>query len=335
MNAEARWLHQGFFVLGDERDNFTRAVRDELKESLGLALKIRGYPSRQGLWQHTKWWHEGGPSYSEAQFCAQISKEYPVLSLGVSVEKGIEGGADSEDEMDRPSWDWPRFVRHAEAIFSVDVPRISTHLGQPVSLRINVWREGAETRAFSWLAGQWYERHKGSRCLPTWRVMFQTSTAARRLGLQPTWLKTSLLQRPISSHPGGPPTFSWRSTRSEGAFAGEVRANPQMEPTRRWRATARGSSATLGRIAKMSSLDGISLRTPRDLREKLEADFTRLSGAQPASATAQYAVFDFFVSAFHSRTGCTMRPANHFPLVVPTRTGNSSSTSQWCQALLC
>ena len=162
MNAEARWLHQGFFVLGDERANFTRAVRDELKESLGLALKIRGYPSRQGLWQHTKWWHEGGPSYSEAQFCARISKEYPVLSLGLSVEKGIEGGADSEDEMDRPSWDWPRFVRDAEAIFSDDVPRISTHLGQPVSLRINVWREGAETRAFSWLAGQWYERHKGT-----------------------------------------------------------------------------------------------------------------------------------------------------------------------------
>ena len=35
---------------------------------------------------------------------------------------------------------------------------------------------------------------------------------------------------------------------------------------------------------------------PRDLREKLEADFTRLSGAQPASATARSAVFDFFVS---------------------------------------
>jgi hypothetical protein len=162
MNAEARWLHQGFFVLGDERDNFTRAVRDELKKSLGLALKIRGFPSRQGLWQHTKWWHEGGPNYSEAQFCARISKEYPILSLGVSVEKGVEGGADAEDEMDRASWDWPRFVRDAEEILSGDIPRVSNRLGQPVSLRVHVWREGAETRAFSWLADQWYERHKGT-----------------------------------------------------------------------------------------------------------------------------------------------------------------------------
>lgn len=125
MNAEARWLHQEFFVLGDERNNFTRAVRDELKESLGLDLKIRGYPSRQGLWQHTTWWHEGCPNYSEAQFCARISKEYPVLSLGLSVEKGLEGAADPEDEMDRDFWDWPRFVRDTEEILSGDVPRVS------------------------------------------------------------------------------------------------------------------------------------------------------------------------------------------------------------------
>jgi hypothetical protein len=50
----------------------------------------------------------------------------------------------------------------------------------------------------------------------------------------------------------------------------------------------------------MSTLDGVfSLRTPRDLREKLEADFQRFASAAPASRKAQYAAFDFFVCAEH------------------------------------
>ena len=50
----------------------------------------------------------------------------------------------------------------------------------------------------------------------------------------------------------------------------------------------------------MSQLDGFfSLRTPRDLLSKLEADFTRLRAADPASIDAQYAAFDFFVTAKH------------------------------------
>jgi hypothetical protein len=50
----------------------------------------------------------------------------------------------------------------------------------------------------------------------------------------------------------------------------------------------------------MSTLDGVfSLRTPRDLREKLESDFQRFARAAPASREAQYAAFDFFVCAEH------------------------------------
>ena len=50
----------------------------------------------------------------------------------------------------------------------------------------------------------------------------------------------------------------------------------------------------------MATLDGVfSLRTPRDLREKLEADFERLVRAEPTSREAQYAAFDFFVCAEH------------------------------------
>lgn len=50
----------------------------------------------------------------------------------------------------------------------------------------------------------------------------------------------------------------------------------------------------------MSQLDGFfSLRTPRDLLEKLEKDFERLCSADPISREAQFAAFDFFVCAEH------------------------------------
>ena len=50
----------------------------------------------------------------------------------------------------------------------------------------------------------------------------------------------------------------------------------------------------------MSQLNGFfSLRTPEDLLGKLEADFERLCGANPTSVDAQYAAFDFFVTAEH------------------------------------
>lgn len=50
----------------------------------------------------------------------------------------------------------------------------------------------------------------------------------------------------------------------------------------------------------MTQLNGFfSLRTARDLREKLEVDFSRLFRADPSSIEAQYAAFDFFVCAEH------------------------------------
>lgn len=50
----------------------------------------------------------------------------------------------------------------------------------------------------------------------------------------------------------------------------------------------------------MSQLDGFfSLRTPEDLLRKLETDWERLRAADPASVEAQYAAFDFFVTAGH------------------------------------
>jgi len=50
----------------------------------------------------------------------------------------------------------------------------------------------------------------------------------------------------------------------------------------------------------MSQLDGFfSLRTPSDLLFKLEADYARLCQAEPTSKAAQYAAFDFLVTAHH------------------------------------
>jgi hypothetical protein len=50
----------------------------------------------------------------------------------------------------------------------------------------------------------------------------------------------------------------------------------------------------------MSQLDGfLALRTPRDLLRKLEADFARLGQSSLESIEAQYAAFDFFVTAEH------------------------------------
>ena len=50
----------------------------------------------------------------------------------------------------------------------------------------------------------------------------------------------------------------------------------------------------------MSQLNGFfSLRTPRDLLAKLEADYLRITSAESLSVEAQYAAFDFFVTAEH------------------------------------
>ena len=50
----------------------------------------------------------------------------------------------------------------------------------------------------------------------------------------------------------------------------------------------------------MSELHGFfALRTPEDLLRKLEADWERLRAVDPVSQAAQYAAFDFFVTANH------------------------------------
>ena len=70
----------------------------------------------------------------------------------------------------------------------------------------------------------------------------------------------------------------------------------------------------------MSELNGFfSLRTPKDLLAKLEADYDRLRDAESTSVVAQYAAFDFFVTAehlvdwqFHS-VGGSLKPHRAYP----------------------
>ncbi len=70
----------------------------------------------------------------------------------------------------------------------------------------------------------------------------------------------------------------------------------------------------------MSTLDGVfTLRTPRDLLEKLEADFVRLAASEATTKAAQYAAFDFFVCAEHladwqhNSTGASLNACRSYP----------------------
>lgn len=118
--------------------------------------------------KHTFWWREGDVDYAEAQFVAAISKDHPVLSLGVSIEKGLEvAGAGANEAMNRRVWDWPRLVDNLRDALATDVPKIAAALGAPIQVRV---RRGArwegdrrwwQTRAFSFVDGRWFERNAG------------------------------------------------------------------------------------------------------------------------------------------------------------------------------
>ena len=105
--------------------------------------------------------------YREGQFVAAISKLHPVLSLGVSVEKGVTAATASRPEqvMVPNFWDWPRLVGGLSHVLEEDVPSIADAITDPVHVRIRsrdrtitkvrAW----QTRAFSFVRGQWFERH--------------------------------------------------------------------------------------------------------------------------------------------------------------------------------
>lgn len=172
----ASWLFKGHFDFSaqDPHHTTTQLIRDELCALLGLPkdyLRIAFYPTGMTK-KHTFWWRETDLDYAEAQWFAEISKSYPVLSLGVSVEKGLEGAgshlaARPEQLMDRRTWDWPRLVEHISNVLSIDVVAAARTLQRPINVRIRSRRRSEleptawETRSFSFVAGGWFERHAG------------------------------------------------------------------------------------------------------------------------------------------------------------------------------
>jgi hypothetical protein len=168
--VDGDWLTKGYFVLHD--DGLMRDVRDILERSLRMpkgTLHVRMYPEEQ-KWKHTVWWREGRDAYKEAQFFAQIARGYPVLSLGVAIEKGyksIKTAKSPAKRMDR-SWDWHRLVANAGSVLGPDIRSLGRRLQRPVTVRVNVSGD-ASNAAYTFAGGNWYERYEGHGA--KWRVV--------------------------------------------------------------------------------------------------------------------------------------------------------------------
>lgn len=164
--VRASWLEQGYFVL--RNDGLMREVRDILEKSLGQAkgsMSIHMAPE-PNKWKHICWWREGRKAYAEAQFFAQIPRGYPILALGLAVEKGFRSSDESQPRVKRMDsrWDWHRLVADSETILDRDVRRLAIRLKRPVTLRIKCKTANAQAwglDAFSCVNGQWHHRYEG------------------------------------------------------------------------------------------------------------------------------------------------------------------------------
>jgi hypothetical protein len=178
MTIRSSWLIRGYFNLSEEdrRHTTTQEIRDTLSTALGVNLQIAMYPVGPN-WKHTFWWREGTADYAEAQFFVRIDEDCPVLSLGVSVEKGREGsdaGMVPAQRMDRGIWDWSRLIERRLAVLA-SVPEIAVRLQQPVSLRVRAYDKPydenqlvrSKSLTFSFVDGQWFQRHQGSANVAT------------------------------------------------------------------------------------------------------------------------------------------------------------------------
>jgi hypothetical protein len=176
VELRADWLFRGYFEVSDPAGgpSATQHIRDGLAVRLGrppAMVKIANYPVGPA-WKHTFWWREGDSDYAEAQFFARIAEEYPILSVGVSVEKGFEDedaapSAKLETyQMDRRTWDWPRLKSRAEDLITMDVPSCAALVSRPVTFRCYTHRyergqrTTRERRVFVF-DGTWFERHVG------------------------------------------------------------------------------------------------------------------------------------------------------------------------------
>jgi len=172
MELQTNWVIRGYFDLGvpPGGESVTKLVQASLASALGRQIRRASYPVGPA-WRYALWWREGDVNFAEAQFFASLSPEYPILSVGVSVEKGLEGpsvGTDEERFMHRSLWDWPRFVASCQALFELDVPACNREVRRSVVVRLRASGRGEEsegqkhTWTFVHHEGEWFERHKGT-----------------------------------------------------------------------------------------------------------------------------------------------------------------------------
>lgn len=172
MNVQRAWLVRGYFDLSadDPRHTTTQHIRDVLAASLGRQLHIAMYPVGANR-KHTFWWREGTEDYAEAQFFWRIDEDCPVLSVGVSIEKGREGTAarpiaePDPERLDRATWDWQRLINRRTQVLETDLPQVAEAVGRPVNIRVRSYHSGGlnrdESRTFCFVDGHWFQRHRG------------------------------------------------------------------------------------------------------------------------------------------------------------------------------
>ena len=167
-SISAAWLLKGYFDLSTQDRNVrtTQEIRRHLCEALRLSeMEMASYPVGVG-WRHVFWWRETKADFAEAQFVAAISKEYPMLSLGVSVEKGRASatkkrpapvsGVSAGLLLIRRFSGLPKFSEtRATSVVSTSCRRLNRLCQSQVE------STGWKTNGFSFLDGRWFERHVG------------------------------------------------------------------------------------------------------------------------------------------------------------------------------
>jgi hypothetical protein len=172
MRLDPAWLEMGFFKFDSARSRSTPT--DEIRRFLARGLHLepreirrKGYPVGPA-YRHTVWWREGKHDYAETQFFAQIEHAQPVMTLGLSVEKGYEPPTTPERDselMDRRTWDWPGLLRSGSEVLGKGVADVSGRLDRSVHVHLAGYAMNPEDRErayFSFVRGRWYRRHEGT-----------------------------------------------------------------------------------------------------------------------------------------------------------------------------
>ena len=98
---------------------------------------------------------------------AHIDDACPVLTLGITVEKGIEDPAhvsDPSELMVRGDWDWSNLMETAPEIIETTLPACAKILKRPVFLRCYGSVPGTKEQRrkhYGFVDKRWFRRHEG------------------------------------------------------------------------------------------------------------------------------------------------------------------------------